>query len=100
VSPTTQCLEADKLKMRRWVVTNILDSERAYLSTLDILLQVRSLRVYSVVIRKCRSRNTLRDALIAGLENWFEKLGFWSIFLVFNFFICLQFNTDHSDKLM
>ena len=26
--------------MRRWVVTNILDSERAYLATLDILLQV------------------------------------------------------------
>lgn len=41
LSPTTQCLEADKLKMRRWVVTNILDSEQAYLqSTLDILLQV------------------------------------------------------------
>ena len=29
--------------MRRWVVTNILDSERAYLSTLDILLQVCAL---------------------------------------------------------
>ena len=42
VSPTPQCLEAeaDKLKMRRWVVTNILDSERAYMSTLDVLLQV------------------------------------------------------------
>lgn len=40
MSPTTECLEADKLKMRRWVVTNILDSEQAYLSTLDILLQV------------------------------------------------------------
>jgi len=39
--PTTpQCAEADKLKMRRWVVTNILDSERTYLSTLDVLLQV------------------------------------------------------------
>ena len=40
VSPTTQCFEAEKLKMRRWVVNNILDSEQAYLSTLDILLQV------------------------------------------------------------
>jgi len=42
VSANTQCLEADMLKMRRWVVTNILDSERAYLSTLDVLLQVCS----------------------------------------------------------
>jgi len=40
LSPATQCCEADKLKMRRWVVTNILDSEQAYLGTLDILLQV------------------------------------------------------------
>jgi len=38
--PATQCREDEKLKMRRWIVTNILDSERAYLSTLDILLQV------------------------------------------------------------
>ena len=32
--------EVEKAQMRKWVVTSILDSERAYVNMLDVLLQV------------------------------------------------------------
>lgn len=37
------CPEDEKLQMRRWVITSVLESERTYLGMLDILMQVRHL---------------------------------------------------------
>ena len=34
------CPEDEKLQMRKWVVTSILESEHGYLNILDILMQV------------------------------------------------------------
>lgn len=34
--------EVERAQMRKWVVTSILDSERNYVSMLDVLLQVRN----------------------------------------------------------
>jgi hypothetical protein len=38
-SPTAR-LDGEKLQMRKWVVKSILESERAYLANLDVLIQV------------------------------------------------------------
>ncbi len=38
--------EVEKAQMRKWVVTSILDSERGYVSMLDVLLQVNSLSLF------------------------------------------------------
>lgn len=35
--------EAEKLRMRKWVISSLLDSEEAYLEYLNTLLLVRSL---------------------------------------------------------
>jgi len=37
------CPEDEKLQMRKWLITSVLESEKIYLGVLDILMQVRHL---------------------------------------------------------
>ena len=54
--------EVEKAQMRKWVVTSILDSERAYVSMLDVLLQVRDLNSPLIFTKCSRQVPTLAPA--------------------------------------
>jgi len=47
------CPEDEKLQMRKWVITSVLESEKTYLGILDILMQV--CHVTSIWYAFCKS---------------------------------------------